>query len=204
MSSIKPQSFAKPQLVRAIALAGRMVFPCCCAIFLLAQHTDSKAASQCVSSMTPADAYRNAAAVFMGEAIEVKKQAVHTRAGSTFLYQETTLRVIKSWKLIDRQEVTVTTAPAHAEKSCFTFTPGKTYVVYAVWMNDTLYASLRTGEVDNAEADLEMLGNGRLALKPGTFSSDAVFIYGIITLAVGVLLLSCSIYRLAKKPLRTN
>jgi hypothetical protein len=154
--------------------------------------------------MTPADAYRDAAAVFMGEAIDVKQRADHTRAGSTFTYQETTLRVIKSWKLIDRQEVTVTTASAHVEKSCFTFVPGKTYVVYAVWMNDTLYASLRTAEVEDAGADLELLGNARVALKPGTFSSHTVLINIMIALAVGVLLLSWYIYRLYKKPLRTN
>jgi hypothetical protein len=154
--------------------------------------------------VTPPDAYRHAAAVFLGEAVEVKQQAAHTKAGTRLPFQETTLRVIKSWKLIDRQEVTVTTAPAHYERGCYAFEPGERYVVYAVWAGDTLYASLRTGRAGDATADLEMLGDGRLTLKPGEFRGHAVFTYGMLTFAALVLLSGGYVYRLSKRPLRAD
>lgn len=191
-------------MVGAGILTGRAALLCCCAIFLLAQLTDARAAGRCVSPVTPSDAYRHAAAVFLGEAVKVKQQAVHTKAGSSFPYQETTLRVLKSWKLIDRQEVIVTTAPAHYESRCFTFEPGKRYVVYAVWAGDTLYASLRTGDVEDAAADLELLGDGRSALKPGEFLGHTVFTYGMLIFTTLALLLGGYVYRLAKRPLRAD
>lgn len=199
MRNRKPNSFATPQIVSAHTLTGKMALLCCCAVFLIAQLTDARAAGRCVSPVMPDDAYRHAAAVFLGEAVEVKQQAVHTKAGSNFPYQETTLRVVKSWKLIDRQQVTVTTAPAHYERGCFTFKPGERYVVYAVWMGDTLYASLRTGKVDDAASDLEILGNGRLMLNPGKFRSYTIFTYGMMNFATLVLLLGGYVYRLTKK-----
>jgi hypothetical protein len=204
MRSRRLNSFVALLSVSADTLTGKMALLCCCAILLLTQLTDARAAGRCVSPLPPEDAYRHAAAVFLGEAVEVKEQAVHTRAGSRFPYQETTLRVVKSWKLIDRQEVTVTTSPAHYERGCFTFKPGERYVVYAAWAGDTLYASLRTGNVEDAASDLEMLGDERLTLKHGKFRNYTTFTYVMITFAALVLLLGGYVYRLTKRPLRAD
>jgi hypothetical protein len=204
MSNKRPDRFAAPCRIAAFRSSGGMILLCYSVAFTLFQTAGVRAAGRCVSPVTPSDAYRDAAAVFLGEAVEVKQKSVSTRAGSNFPYQETTLRVLKSWKLIDRQEVTVATAPAHYEKGCFTFSPGERYVVYAVWTGDTLYASLRTAKVEDAAPDLEMLGEGTSTLKPGEFRDHTVFAYGLAVCAALLLLLGGYAYRLSKKPLRAG
>jgi len=52
--------------------------------------------------MTPAEAYQRATAVFADRVVDVKQLETRLKSGTTIPYHEVTVKVEKSWKLIDR------------------------------------------------------------------------------------------------------
>ena len=153
--------------------------------------------------MNPSEAYQRATAVFVGKVIDVKHLETRLKSGTTIPYLEAKLSVEKSWKLIDREEVVISTRSVY-ENTCGSFKVGESYLVYADRMNDTFYvaSTSRTNKLANAEEDLKFLGEARLVLRSGEFRTHSVMTYGIIAGAVLVLLIGWYMYRLHKKPLR--
>ena len=153
--------------------------------------------------MTPSEAYQRAAAVFVGRVIDVRRLETRLKSGTTVPYLEAKLRVEKSWKLIDREEIVVSTRAVY-ENTCGSFTVGESYLVYADRLNDTFYVvpSSRTNVVREAGEDLEFLGAARIALKSGEFRGHSIMTYGIIVSVFLALIVGWYLYRLHKKPLR--
>jgi hypothetical protein len=170
-------------------------------ILLLTVYPEYGADSPCGVSMSPQEAYRRAAAVFSGTVEEVK--TLYGPRNDPYL--QVRIKVESSWKLIDRQEVTIRTNSLY-KGACDYFEPGLKYLVYADQLHDTLYvpAGSRTARIDFVQDDLAALGPERLALRPGEFRLYANFLYGLIVCASLALLLSFFVYRLVKSPLRVK
>ena len=153
--------------------------------------------------MTPAEAYQKAAVVFAGRVVDVRRLETRLKSGTTVPYHEVRFKVEKSWKLIDREEVVVSTRAVY-ENTCGNFKPGESYLVYADRMNDTFYVvpASRTNSLANAGEDLAFLGEARVALGSGEFRTRGVMTYGIIVCLCLALLAVWYLYRLRKKPLR--
>src|SRR5262252_4454956 len=125
----------------------------------------------CGQTIGPHEAYERATAVFVGKVISVTRR-FHpaTRMSPPAAYDEVKFQTEKSWKLVDRNEVTVETENA-IQNTCGSFTEGETYLVYADRLNDTLYVSRlsRTNRVADAAADLQALGAPQLSISSGRF-----------------------------------
>lgn len=130
--------------------------------------------------MTPAEAYQRATAVFAGRVTEVRRLETRLKSGTTIPYHEVKLMVEKSWKLVDREEVVVSTRAVY-ENTCGNFKPGESYLVYAERMDDTFYVApaSRTNSLANAGEDLAFLGEARLALRSEEFRTRGVMTYGV-------------------------
>ena len=117
-------------------------------------------------------------------------------------YHQVELQVEKSWKLIDRQTITLETEN-RVTGTCGSFSPGESYLIYADRLNDTFFVSVssRTNLVTNAGEDLKVLGEPRISLGSGEFRSYHILIYGGLVCVALVLLLGLFIYRLNKKPI---
>ncbi len=157
----------------------------------------------CGARMTPAEAYQKAAAVFVGKVIDVKQLEIRLKPGTTIPYLEVKLKVEKSWKLIDQQEIIVRTQEIY-ENTCGNFKLGETYLVYADQLNDTFHVSplSRTNRLVDATEDIEHLGRERIVLKSGEFRTYRVMTYGILICVLLALVIGAYVYRLIKKPLQ--
>jgi hypothetical protein len=177
-------------------IASLLILLCCPAAF-------SETTPPCGAGMTPAEAYQKATAVFAGRVVDVQLRETRLRSGAVIPHHEVRLKVEKSWKLVDREEVVVTTRAVYAN-TCGSFKLGESYLVYADRMGDTFYISAgsRTNLLANAGNDLGYLGETRVALKQGEFRTHGIMIYGIIICAILALLVGWYLYRLNKKPLR--
>ncbi|HKP45224.1 MAG TPA: hypothetical protein VJT50_01375 [Pyrinomonadaceae bacterium] len=154
--------------------------------------------------MTPEDAYQRATAVFVGRVVTVTtRYTPRTRRSGHRPYHEVQLAVETSWKLVDRQEVTISTTNT-LQGTCGSFIAGETYLVYADALNDTLFVSpgSRTNRLADAGEDLRVLGEARLPLRSGEFRTYKVILYGALVCVALALLLWIFLYRLNKKPLR--
>jgi hypothetical protein len=158
----------------------------------------------CGSSLTPQEAYARATAVFVGKVLSVTT-LYHpgTKLAGPKPYHQVKLQVEKSWKLIDRQEVTLVTENT-VPNTCGSFSPGDTYLIYADRLNDIFFvsASSRTNRLTNADEDLKLLGEPRLLVGSGEFRSHHILVYGALVCGVIVLLIGLFLYRLNKKPLK--
>jgi hypothetical protein len=178
-----------------------LLLPLCDSI---AVASSVESALPCGGAMSPNEAYERAAAVFAGKVLAIEtRYAPARKLGEQTPYQEVRLEVERSWKLVDRQEVTVITQNIY-EKTCGNFKQAETYLVYADSLNDTLYVSSgsRTNRLADAAEDLKALGEARLKIETGEFRTHTVMTYGILVSAVLMLLLGIFLYRLLKKPIR--
>ena len=178
-------------------MAAKFLILLCCSM-AFSEHP-----SPCGAGMTPDEAYQKAAAVFAGRVVDVQRRETRLKSGTVIPHHEVRLKVEKSWKLVDREEVIVITLSVYAN-SCGGFKPGESYLVYANRMGDTFYvpSASRTNLLANAAEDLEYLGGARVALKTGEFRTYSIMIYGIIVCAILALLAGWYLYCLHKKPLR--
>jgi hypothetical protein len=175
-----------------------------CSVLVLPSDTD--VIPPCGSSMTPEQAFERATAVFVGRVISIQTLTTpRTRAGSTTVYHEVKLEVEKSWKLVDRREITLTTQTIDSN-TCGSFSVGETYLIYADRLNDTFFVSglSRTNRIANAQDDLKMLGEGRIQLRSGEFYTYRIFVYGILGCILIVLATGLILYRISKKPFRNT
>ena len=132
-------------------------------IFLLLGY-DVAVACSCKPSPPPAEALKEARAVFTGEAIRVREPgttAVRNRRGKIVAHKvtlgaEVRFKVIKVWKGLTRSVVTVYDGPCG-----FGFVKGGRYLVYA-YGDGRLGTSMcsRTKSIDAAQQDLTALGEG--------------------------------------------
>jgi hypothetical protein len=101
-------------------------------------------------------AVKNSAAVFSGEVLEI-------RSGVTFL--EARLRIERSWKGVEEEQVSVLTENT-AESTHYRV--GEKYLVFAGIRNGKLFTGncSRTKRLDDAEGDLNQLGEGRSKTAP--------------------------------------
>jgi hypothetical protein len=118
-------------------------------------------------------------------------------------YHEVKFQTEKSWKLVDREEVTIVTENT-IPNTCGSFTSGETYLVYADRLNDILYvaARSRTNRLADVADDLRVLGEPQLPVHPGEFRTYRLLVYGILVSVAVVLFIGLFLYRLNKKPLR--
>ena len=116
-------------------------------------------ACSCAQPGAPDESLRRAAAVFAGEATDIREPSGWIRASLEPV--RVAFRVNEIWKGVKGGEAVVRTASAEA--SCgYEFESGRNYLVYAESGPDGLTASLcsRTTELASAEADLAALGPG--------------------------------------------
>ncbi len=168
--------------------------------------SDTNVNPPCGSRMTPEQAFERATAVFVGRVLSIQTlNTPRTRAGSTTVYHEVKLEVEKSWKLVDRREITLTTRQIYPN-TCGHFSVGEKYLVYADRLNDTFFvsASSRTNRIANAEEDLKMLGEGRIQLRSGAVYTYRIFVYGVLAFILIVLATGLILYRISKKPFRNT
>lgn len=117
----------------------------------------------------PARAFTTASAVFSGKVIEITEGEAALPGGPKQLAVK--FRVQKSWKLIRKDEVMVSTV--NTGNLCgVSFTVGESYLVYAVGGGNKFFTDIctRTGSLLGAKEDLEYL-KGRKLLK-GKKSND--------------------------------
>lgn len=193
---VRRPRFCHVEMVVKINLACLFLLICCPVAFPESLQT-------CGAGMTPAEAYQKAAAVFAGTVMDVTRLETRLKSGTTVPHHEVKLKVGKSWKLVDREEIVVSTRSVY-ENTCGSFKVGESYLVYADRMNDTFYVApaSRTSLLANAREDLEFLGGARVALKPGEFRTHGVVTYGILACVAWALLVGVYLYRLHKRPLR--
>lgn len=173
-----------------------------CSVLAFSSDTDR---APCGSDMTPEQALERASAVFVGHVLSIQtRNTPRTRAGSTTVYHEVRLEVEKSWKLVDRREITLTTVNTNPN-TCGGFSVGERYLVYADRLNDILFVSglSRTNRVADAQADLKMLGEGRIRLRSGEFHTYRIFTYGIIAFLLILLAMGFILYRISNRPFRS-
>jgi hypothetical protein len=180
-------------------LLGAFVQILICCLMVFSQSS----AAVCGSSLSPQEAYARATAVFVGKVLSVTT-LYHpgTKLAGPTPYHQVKLQVEKSWKLVDRQEVTLVTENT-VPNACGSFSPGETYLIYADRLNDIFFVSAasRTNRVTNAGEDLKLLGEPRLSVSPGEFRSYHILVYGGLVCVVIVLLIALFLYRLNKKPI---
>lgn len=155
--------------------------------------------------MTPAEAFERATAVFAGRVVSIERlYTPRTRAGSSTPYHEVKLEVEKSWKLVDRRQITLT-IPNIYRNTCGSFDVGEEYLVYADRLNDTFFVSpsSRTNRLVDAAEDLKVLGEARIRLRPGEFQTYRILLYGTIVSILLLLAAGLILYRLSKKPFRS-
>ena len=172
---------------------------------VLAFPSDADQAPRCGSDMTPEQALERASAVFVGHVLSIQtRNTPRTRAGSTTVYYEVKLEVEKSWKLVDRREITLTTQTIYPN-TCGSLSVGERYLVYADRLNDTFFISelSRTNRVADAQEDLKTLGEGRIRLRSGEFRTYRIFTYGIIASLLILLATGFILYRISNKPFRS-
>jgi hypothetical protein len=117
-------------------------------------------ACTCVPPPAPTAALEDAAAVFSGKVVQIKK---HKPAGDIFSAVEVVFRVDEAWKGVGKKTVTVFTSSQSA--ACgYGFSKGHTYLVYASGNSrGRLSTSIcsRTKRLKDAREDLDALGAGR-------------------------------------------
>ena len=166
---------------------------------------NAEASPPCGSNITPQEAYQRATAVFVGKVLAVSTlYNPGTKLSGPTPYHEVKLAVDKSWKLIDRQEVTIVTENT-IPNTCGSFSQGESYLIYADYLNDIFYvsSSSRTNRLADAEEDLKVLGEAKLPLQSGEFRTHRIIFYGTLVCVALVLVIGILLYRLNRKPLRT-
>ena len=182
-------------------LAAFLLVPIYCSLFL---SLNADASQPCGSRMTPQEAYERATAVFAGKVVTVTTlYNPPTRLSGKTPYLEVRLEVEKSWKLIDRQEITIVTENV-IPNTCGSFSQGETYLIYADSLNDIFYvsSSSRTNRLADAGEDLKVLGEARLPLRSGEFRTHRIMLYGALVCVAVALLIAGLLYRLNEKPLK--
>ena len=101
-------------------------------------------------------AVKHSAAVFSGEVLEI-------RNGPN--YREARLRVERSWKGVEAEEVSVLTDNSTAESPHYRV--GQKYLVFAEIRNGKLFTGncSRTKRLEYAQGDLQQLGEGKVQKK---------------------------------------
>lgn len=124
-------------------------------------------ACSCMLPPPPPEALADAAAVFVGEVINI--DGATDKGGFALL--RVRFRIESTWKGDVEETVEVRTA-SHSAACGYPFKQGNAYLVYAHEHEGLLRASLcsRTTAIENADADLEALG---ASSKPGQLPSDS-------------------------------
>jgi hypothetical protein len=127
-------------------------------------------ACECIVG-TPADAYKQADAVFEGRV----RRVVQPPAGTEGLaaQKRVQLEVVRAWKGVRTEQVEVTTA-ADPAICGYDFAVEQSYFVYAVAQGDQLSVSLcsRTRPMAAADDDLHALGMGMTPVDPQAGTKD--------------------------------
>jgi hypothetical protein len=117
-------------------------------------------ACTCVPPPSPTEAREDAAAVFSGKVVQIKR---HKPAEDIFGGVEVVFRINQAWKGVGNRTVSVFTSSQSA--ACgYSFSKGHTYLVYAsANSRGRLSTSIcsRTKRLKNAREDLDALGAGK-------------------------------------------
>lgn len=134
-------------------------------------------------------------AIFIGQAVEERPVSMTSKGGTSIGYIEVRFEVIRSWRLIDRKNVWVR-VPAKRGDGCGFQASGRRYLVYANQLNDLLYISplSRTMVVENAESDIEKLGDSQLVLSAGQYKSYPYTLYFFLAISLVALALLATAY----------
>ena len=139
----------------------------------------SRARACSCAARTPEQAFESASAVFEGQVTGIERSKAGPDGGAPELL--VTLRVVRAWKGVDHEQVTVLTAGDEA--ACgYRFQDGKSYLVYAPPGEPHLRVSLcsRTRPAAEAREEMDAMGVGVVPVRPALsseekqlFSSDA-------------------------------
>jgi hypothetical protein len=151
------------RLVAQLALAA--------ALFGVAAQLPARAhACSCMMQAQP-DAYEQSVAVFEGHVLEVKAPPSPDAPGQTSVR----MQVVRAWKGIESEEVTITTA-ANSAACGYAFAVDESYLVYADALDGELQVSLcsRTQPIAAAGEDLKALGLGATPVNPKAQAPEVV------------------------------
>ena len=118
-------------------------------------------ACTCVPSAGPGEALEQAAAVFSGTVVQIKR---HKPADDIFSAVEVVFRVGQMWKGVGNRTISVFTG-SHSAACGYGFSKGRTYLVYAAGNSrGRLSTSIcsRTKRLKDAREDLNQLGAGKM------------------------------------------
>lgn len=131
-------------------------------LFLLLGVRSSLACS-CIPPKSPSETLKEAAAVFSGKVLKIRRQ----KTGSGSLSQvEVVMRVETVWKGVDKTTIRISTA-SHSDACGYSFKEGNSYLVYAYGNAEDLSTSIcsRTRRLSDAQDDLRELGKGKTSTK---------------------------------------
>ncbi len=120
-------------------------------------HFDLILACTCAPPGTPTEELQKSDGVFIGTVIDLTPK--NRDQSGVFLFHKVKFEVKSSWKGVDLEEVTVTTA-AQSGMCGFPFEQDSTYLVYAFVQGDSLLTNIctRTRSLSEAKEDLDEIG----------------------------------------------
>ncbi len=128
--------------------------------------------SDCIYQYTANEVFKYSDAIFLGQAVEQKKEIVTARFGERKTYWNTKFKVINSWKLINTEYVWVSTGKNF---ECSKIETGEKYLVYGrnvEHLSDIPISPLQViSETDNSKfnSEVKSLGNKTITLSKGEF-----------------------------------
>lgn len=116
------------------------------------------------------NAIENSSVIFLGRAIEERREPLSTKGGTALGYREVKFEVTQSWRLVDRRYVWIR-IPAESSNGCGFKTLETDYLVYANRLNDVIYVSPRSRTMIRtvADHDIDRLGEASIDISEGEF-----------------------------------
>jgi len=159
---------------------GYLLFPLLIPLVLPVAFQPARARACSCATQTREQAFESAAAVFEGRVIEITRSKARPDGGPPRV--RVTLLVVRAWKGVQTERMTVLTAGDEA--ACgFGFREGESYLVYAQKGGSLPGVSLcsRTRPMAEAGEDIDAMGIGEVPVQPSAsreekraFSPDAV------------------------------
>lgn len=116
------------------------------------------------------DAIENSTVIFLGRALEERREPISTKGGTALGYREVKFEVTQSWRLVDKRYVWIR-IPAESSNGCGFKTLETDYLVYANRLNDVIYISPRSRTMVRTVAghDIDRLGEASIVISEGEY-----------------------------------
>ncbi len=147
------------------------------------------------------DAIETSSAIFLGRALEERREPISTKGATELGYREVKFEVTQSWRLVDKRYLWVR-IPAESSNRCGFKTLDTDYLVYANRLNDVIYVSplSRTMIRTVADRDIDRLGGATVVISEGEFSlSDTRFTVAASIIAFAIIVLIVFVFLIKRQ-----